>query len=124
MNISISYSSGKPMYEQIEDFIRAEVLSGKLTHNQPMPSVRHLAADLNISTITIKRAYADLEREGVLYTISGKGTFVRLEDMDRLRDEREKLLLSGFEEKISELHSAGIARERLLEIIRRYYEEL
>ena len=74
MKINISYTSDKPMYEQIEDCIRQAALSGELENNHPLPSVRQLAADANVSTITVKRAYSDLEREGILYTISGKGT--------------------------------------------------
>ena len=93
MKININYTSDKPMYEQIEDCIRQAVLTGQLENNTLLPSVRQLAADINVSTITIKRAYADLEREGVIYTVSGKGTYVRLDNVSKLQDKQNTELL-------------------------------
>lgn len=122
MKINISLTSDKPMYEQIEDCIRHAALSGELENNHPMPSVRQLAADINVSTITVKRAYADLEREGILYTVSGKGTYVRLDKLDKLQNEHERQLLSAFEENTSALKKAGVQKEKLLETVLRVYE--
>ncbi len=109
------------MYEQIEDCIRQAALSGDLEHNSPLPSVRQLAADANVSTITVKRAYADLEREGILYTVSGKGTYIRLDNMDKFRSERTEKLMSRFEAIVAELFEAGIAGQRLIDAVNKIY---
>lgn len=122
MKINISLTSDKPMYEQIEDCIRRAALSGELENNHPMPSVRQLAADINVSTITVKRAYADLEREGILYTVSGRGTYIRLDKLDKLQSEHERQLMSAFEESTSALKKAGVQKEKLLQTVLRVYE--
>ncbi|MDP4178368.1 MAG: GntR family transcriptional regulator, partial [Bacillota bacterium] len=76
MKINIDYNSDLPMYEQIKTCIKENILSGKLNYQDPLPSVRQLAKELDVSTITIKRAYIDLEHDGFIYTLSGRGTFV------------------------------------------------
>lgn len=81
MNITIDYTSELPMYEQIEACIKANILCGKLQFNDTLPSVRQLAKELNVSTITTKRAYMDLEHEELIYTVFGKGTFVNTVDL-------------------------------------------
>ena len=85
MNFFINAAGDKPMYEQVKDGIKEAILSGELKAHDLMPSVRQLAADLNVSMITTKRAYADLERDGLIYTVAGKGTFVKSEDLEMIR---------------------------------------
>lgn len=121
MKINISYTSDKPMYEQIKDCIKQEVFSGKLENNYPMPSVRQLAADVNVSTITVKRAYSDLEREGILYTVSGKGTYVRLDNMESIQDKHSAELMETFESNVTELKKAGTKKDKLIEAIEKIY---
>jgi GntR family transcriptional regulator len=111
------------MYEQIEDCIRQAVLSGKLENNSPLPSVRQLAADINVSTITVKRAYTDLEREGIVYTVSGKGTYVRLDNADKLKDERISALLERLECNVAELYTSGISKEKVIETVNKIYDK-
>ena len=85
MNIIISNSSGKPIYEQITSQIKNMIISGQLSAGDPLPSMRALAKELRISVITTKRAYNDLEQEGFIETITGKGSFVAAKDRYRRR---------------------------------------
>lgn len=123
MNLQISYTSGLPMYEQIEEGIRKAILSGELKNHDLLPSVRQLAKDMNVSMITTKRAYTDLEQEGLLYTISGKGTFVRSENLDEIKNARRTELMDEFEEQLSAMKNAGIDREEIFKMINTVYGE-
>ncbi len=114
MNIIISHTSEKPMYEQIEDGIRKAIFEGELKNHEMLPSVRQLAKDLNVSAITTKRAYIDLEHEGLVYTISGKGTFVRLENREKLQADRENELLEELGKTVKECRRIGMKKERIL----------
>ena len=87
MNLMISNSSGQPIYEQIYRQIKDLVLGGGLAEHQPLPSIRLLAKDLRISVITTKRAYEELEREGLIYTVPGKGSFVAERNAQLVREE-------------------------------------
>ena len=80
MDILISNASGKPIYEQITTQIKNMIISGKLQPTDPLPSMRALARDLRISVITTKRAYEDLERDGFIETVTGKGSFVAFQN--------------------------------------------
>ena len=122
MNINISYTSEKPMYEQIKDSIKCSILNGEFKNNDMLPSVRQLAKDLNVSMITTKRAYTELELGGFLYTISGKGTFVKLESLNDVKAARNLELLNNFTEKVEEMKSAGILKKELEDKINSIYE--
>jgi GntR family transcriptional regulator len=121
MNITIDYSSDLPMYEQVKGCVKENILSGTLKVNDPLPSVRQLAKELNVSTITTKRAYMDLEHEGLIYTVSGKGTFVKAVDISKLLTERNKELLEEYERKTIEMKDAGITKESIINIIEKIY---
>lgn len=123
MNIQISYMNDKPMYEQIKESIKKSILNGEFHNNDMLPSVRQLAKDLNVSMITTKRAYAELELEGFLYTISGKGSFIKLESLQEVKDARKMELLEAFEKQLEELKSAGIDREDLEKTINSVFGE-
>lgn len=123
MKINISYTSDKPMYEQIEDCIRQAALSGELENNHPLPSVRQLAADANVSTITVKRAYSDLEREGILYTVSGKGTYIRLDNVGKIQNEHTAALMDELEKNVTELKNAGAQKEKIISVIDKIYND-
>lgn len=90
MNIVISYESKVPIYEQIKRQIRDSILSGGLNENDPLPSLRQLARDLQVSLVTTTRAYGDLELEGFIKTVPGKGAFVRKIDGDVIRSQYKK----------------------------------
>ena len=87
MDIIISNASGKPIYEQITVQIKSQILSGALTAGDALPSMRTLAKELRISVITTKRAYEDLERDGFIETVAGKGSFVASKNAEFLREE-------------------------------------
>ena len=99
MNIFIDNKSDMPIYEQICTRIKAEIISGSLKEDDPLPSIRNLAKDLRISVITTKRAYDELEREGFIYTIAAKGCFVAPQNTELLREEN----LRKIEEHITEI---------------------
>lgn len=123
MKINIDYSSDLPMYEQLKNCIKENILSGSLQKDESLPSVRQMANELNISTITTKRAYMELEREGLIYTIAGKGTFVKAVDLSKMLTEKREKLLEEYEEKTREMKTSGIEREILIEIIEGIYKE-
>lgn len=122
LDIIISNSSPRPLYEQIEEQIKNEILAGRLGQGEPMPSIRHLARELKVSVITTKRAYDDLEAEGFLSTTPGKGTFVSLANRERLRE----VALSQIEQRLSEAVDAaraiGLTADELWEITKTLYE--
>lgn len=86
MNIYLTNASGKALYEQIYDRIKTMILEGTLKAGEPLPTIRGLAKDLRISVITTSRAYADLERDGYIYSVVGKGSFVAERNADFVRD--------------------------------------
>ncbi len=86
INIIISNSNNKPIYEQIYYQIKKEIISGKLVEDELLPSIRTLAKDLRISVITTKRAYDELEKEGYIYTIPNKGTFVAKKNLEVIKE--------------------------------------
>ncbi|WP_238883142.1 GntR family transcriptional regulator [Clostridium sp. YIM B02551] len=121
MNINIDYSSDLPMYEQIKICIKENILLEKVKFNEALPSVRQLSKELNISTITTKRAYMDLEREGYIYTISGKGTFVNCVDTTKLLKEKREKLIDEYKIKVLEIKEAGVSKESIMKIIEELY---
>ncbi len=90
MNIVISNQSGVPIYEQIKEQIKRAVLSGDLTENAPLPSLRQLARDLQVSLVTTTRAYSELELEGFVQTMPGKGVYVKKINDDFIREKYVK----------------------------------
>ena len=117
MTILIDNRSGLPIYEQIVTQIREQILSGELGPDAALPSIRALAKDLRISVITTKRAYEELEQEGFLYTVAGKGCFVSEKNPELLREEN----LRKIEEHLGEIRRlaarCGLTREELLEML-------
>ncbi len=98
MTILIDNKSGTPIYEQIVTQLKAQIISGALREDEALPSIRNLAKDLRISVITTKRAYDELEREGFLYTVGGKGSFVAPKNTELLREENLKKIEAHFGE--------------------------
>ncbi|MDE5576861.1 MAG: GntR family transcriptional regulator [Oscillospiraceae bacterium] len=121
MNLFINAAGDKPMYEQVKDGIKEAILSGELKAHQLMPSVRQLAADLNVSMITTKRAYSDLERDGLIYTVAGKGTFVKTEDIGMLQEKHIGEVMEQFIRQAEELKRLGVPMERLDNEMKKIY---
>ncbi len=117
MTLLIDNRSGQPIYEQIADQIRSQIVTGELAPDTALPSIRNLAKDLRISVITTKRAYEELEQEGFLYTVAGKGCFVAAKNAELLREEN----LRKIEEHLTEVQRLAalcrLTREDLLEML-------
>lgn len=118
IKITLNSASDKPMYEQIKDAVRSAILSGELRGDTLLPSVRQLAADLNVSAITTKRAYSDLEHEGLIYTSSGKGTFVRSPDKNMIMEQYRQRRLAEFTQSAEKLLNEGFTAEDLIAAVK------
>ena len=123
MNIFIDNKSGLPIYDQIYNQIKSHIISGALSEDQLLPSIRNLAKDLGISVITTRRAYDELEREGFIYTVAGKGCFVAAKNTELLREEN----LRQIEERLQEIRdlaaACGLSREDIIEMFSVIEEE-
>jgi GntR family transcriptional regulator len=123
MRIIISNSSPDPIYEQISKQIKSQILSGDLAEGETLPSIRRLAQDLQISVITTKRAYDELEREGFLNTVGGKGTFVAIQNQELLKEKRMKVVEDTLAKAVEESRLMGIGEEDLVEMLRLLFKE-
>ena len=124
LNIIISNSSQVPLYEQIESQIKNQIVNMILKPGEPLPSIRTLAKELKVSIITTKRAYEELEKEGFIKTVVGKGTFVAEANNERLREVAMYEIESKLEEAIISAKAIGLSLEETLDIIRSLYEEV
>lgn len=118
MDIIIKNSSSQPIYEQIYSQIKDMILNGSLTEGEMLPSIRGLAKDLRISVITTKRAYDELEREGFVHTVGGKGCFVAGTNRELIREENPKKIEAHIREIRRLARSCGLSEDELLEIFR------
>ena len=124
MDIIISNASGKPIYEQITVQIKSQILSGALTAGDALPSMRTLAKELRISVITTKRAYEDLERDGFIETVVGKGSFVAKKNTEFVREEILKAAQEHIKQAVDAAKSGGITAEELHEMLDILYEDM
>lgn len=111
--IQLNYRDSKPIYEQIKDGFRKLIISNSLSANEKLPSVRELASNLAINPNTIQKAYHDLESEGYVYTVAGKGTFVA--EHREVFDSRQHELLEEFDEIVEELYFLSVKKKDLIE---------
>ena len=116
MNIVISNKDDRPIYEQITSQMKNMILSGKLEEGSQLPSIRALAKDLRISVITTKRAYEELERDGFIITVAGKGSYVAENNSAVLKEEKMKQLEENVRRLIEEAYNIGISKEEVKEI--------
>lgn len=115
MAIILSNASGKPIYEQIAEQIKASIITGELEAGQQMPSIRTLAKDLRVSVITTKRAYEELERDGFVETVQGRGTYVANSNREFIREEQLRRAEEKLLEAVEIAKSAGIQEKELVE---------
>ncbi len=113
MNINISNASGEPIYLQIVSQIKTLILEGKLKEGDALPSMRNLATELRISFMTTKRAYEELERDGFIESYTGRGSFVKAQNMELYREEQIKAIEALLCEAGDKARKCGITMEEL-----------
>lgn len=118
MKIIISNDSGLPIYEQIKNQIKAQIVAGDLKADEGLPGMRTLASDLKVSVITTKRAYNDLEQEGYIYSMPGKGSFVKKLNEEVVRENALAEIEKYFTDAMTVAKAAGIDVEELQEILK------
>lgn len=117
LRVIIRNSSGVPIYEQIKEQVKDAILSGELHADDTLPSIRQLAADLKVSVVTTTRAYSELEQEGYIYNMQGKGCFVSSVDSELVREQMLRKIESGFSIAIGAAKIAKISREELHKLL-------
>ena len=123
MNIFIDNKSGLPIYDQIYSQIKSQIISGALSEDQLLPSIRNLAKDLGISVITTRRAYDELERDGFIYTVAGKGCFVAAKNTELLREENLRQIETHLQAIRGLAAACGLSREEIIEMFSVIEEE-
>lgn len=122
MDIIISNASGKPIYEQITSQIKTLILNGTLQEGEALPSMRLLAKELRISVITTKRAYEDLERDGFIETVTGRGSFVAGKNLEFVKEEHLRMIEEKLLEAARLAKTADISPEEMIEILKLLYD--
>ena len=123
MNIVIRNTGDMPIYEQIVVQIKQAIVAGELTEGEALPSMRQLAKELRISLITTKRAYEELEREGFIVTMTGRGSFVAAKNLDILREEQRRRLEAHLADAVDAARAAGVDADELCALIRILYQD-
>ena len=124
MDIIISNSSGKPIYEQIADQVKEQIMAGALAAGDALPSMRLLAQELRISVITTKPAYEELERDGFLENVPGKGCFVAPQNRELLREAQLRRVEEKLTQAIDEARRGAVSLEELKEMLTELYQEV
>lgn len=122
MDIILSNSSGKPIYEQITDQVKEQIMTGALAAGDALPSMRLLAKELRISVITTKRAYEELERDGFLENVPGKGCFVAPQNQELLREACLRKVEDALSLAVEEARKGGLSPEELQEMLNLLYK--
>ena len=123
MDILISNSSGVPLYEQIEKQIKSQIITGELREGDALPSMRILAKELKISIITTKRAYEDLERDGFIESVTGKGSFVKGINRDIVKENMMFAIQELLETAVDKAVMGKVTLDELQKMLRLLYEE-
>lgn len=122
MEIIICNSDSKPIYEQISSQIKSMILSDELPEGYALPSMRLLAKELRISVITTKRAYTDLEREGFIETVAGKGSFVASKNLELVKEENQRRCEEYLQKAVEIAKTSNIQYEELKDILEILYK--
>ena len=118
MHTLINHSSMIPIYEQVADQVKKNIISGELEQGQVLPSVRALSSQLRISALTVKKSYDRLEDEGFVVTVQGKGTYVATGDLSFAEEARRKAVEEDFKKAVDKATGAGMTPEEILEIVK------
>lgn len=121
MNLIISNNSNKPIYEQIVQQIKENIMDGDLKPGQPLMSMRQLAKELHISVITVQKAYDILQRDGFIKTVSGKGTYVSNYSIDFIQEEHFRRIEIHIEEAVQIARDNGIDVDKVIELVNLFY---
>ncbi|MCJ7843195.1 GntR family transcriptional regulator [Lederbergia sp. NSJ-179] len=122
MNIIISNSTDEPIYLQLVNQLKEQIVKGELLESQPLPSIRNLAKELRISVITAKRAYDELEKEGFIVTVAGKGSYVAAINKEMFREAKVKMVEEKMTEAINTAKLVGLTLEELQDMLKIIYE--
>ena len=122
MDIIISNSSDKPIYEQIASQIKSLIMSGALKEGDALPSIRLIAKELQVSVITTKRAYMDLERDGFIETVPGKGSFVAARNLEFIREEQLRRTEELLSRAVELAKNSNISLNELIDMLTLIYE--
>lgn len=123
MDIILLNTSDLPIYQQIKDQMIKQIMKGQLSEGEQLPSIRSLAKELKISVITTKRAYEELEKEGYIDTVVGKGSFVSLRNTSLLKEKQLEMIESKLKPIVSDSKKYDINLKQLIEIIEMLYKE-
>ena len=123
MQLLINNRNGVPIYDQIYGQIKDQIINGSLKEDDPLPSIRTLAKDLKISVITTKRAYEELEIEGFIYTVPGKGSYVAPKNTEMLREQNLRKIEEHLSEVVKLSSSCSLDKETVLEMVNLLWEE-
>src|SRR5882762_1492222 len=124
MLLQVNFKSGKPVYLQVVDQIKAAAASGALHTGEPLPSIRPLAEELRVNRNTIAKAYSELESQGVIETLPGKGCFLKPNNSPLKKDVRRKLLTEEIDQAIVQAHHLQVPRGEFLELVRERLDTL
>src|SRR6266478_9207244 len=124
MLLQINYKSGKPVYLQVVDQIKAAAASGAMQSGEALPSIRPLAEDLLVNRNTIAKAYSELESQSVIESIPGKGCFLKPNNSPRKKDVRRKLLIEEIDQAVIQAHHLQVPRAEFLELTRERLDAL
>lgn len=117
MTIIIKNLSGIPIYEQIKEQVKEAILNNEINEGDILPSIRQLAADLKVSVVTTTRAYTELEQEGYIINVQGKGCYVAPTDSDLIREQLLRKIEDGFNAAINAARIAKLTREELQKLL-------
>lgn len=116
-------NGNQPIYDQIKEQIKEQILKGEIQEGEMLPSIRNLARELEISVITTKRAYEELEREGFIETAPGRGSFVAPQNKELMKERKQKIIEDQLAQVVKESRLLGISLEEIIEILTLLYEE-
>ncbi len=123
MHIILNHSSMVPIYEQLMEQIKSDIIQSELKEGEALPSVRTLAGELRISALTVKKAYDKLDQEGIVTTVHGKGTYVSASDKQLALEARQKAIEDDFDKVIDRALSMGMKKEEISEVVKLILDE-
>lgn len=121
MNVAISNTSEKPIYQQLFEQISAQILQGELESGYCLPPIRQAAHELRVSVITVKKAWEELERRGLIRTITGKGCFVAEFSPEEMRRIRSEMVTEQMASEVAYYKSFGLSLEEVIEVLKKVY---